>query len=1435
MLLASFSPLYAQPITITPGYYQVDNALKLIICNRIPGVPSTPQSVTLVFDKNYTLAGTGEALQVGKEYALGSSNGNYKLYFTNFSIIALNTNSVAISDDENRTKGTVTVADPAAPLFTASMGIRIRGNTSRMHPKKSYNMELWKDTEGKEELETSLLGMREDSKWFFKAMYNEPLRANNMTAWKIWIKMHQLYYKSQEPDALPGIRNRYCDVFINNAYNGVHMLTEDLDRKQLKLKKTKDNGEIRGELYKSGYGSDASAYSSVFNQNELLPFNNNSEVWAGYEMDYPKEPYWNRLFDLTSFVVKSSDADFKSQIGSKFRLDNLIDYFLFLNAIGGVDDNFGNNQFVVRYKENEPYIYVPWDLDVTMGNQEGTTDNIVERIGTNGLFYRLLTTNPNGFKSRMRKRWFALRQSDWTTANFRKNLTDNVTALTNDGAYKREGLRWAGSFNTNELNPVLTWIEKRLAFLDQYFSEFPAEDPSAVEISLLNFTAQVSGSEKLLQWTTRFEKNANRFEIEYSADGVAFSKVGQVTATGNSSTETSYQFTHANAAAVAYYRLKIFNNDELANYGPTVLVGACPGPPAIPTVSASVTAINAGQSQLLKATGCAHTVVWNTGQVGSQITVTPAVTTSYQALCRQGAGCESAFSNSLTIQVNQQTAYDGYLNTVSCGTISGWAWDGKKPNTSLMVEILDGQKVVAMVPATIYRPELKTAGKGNGFHAYAFSTPKSLQDNKAHIISARVQGSSFILKQSSRSLTCPPVQNLPKAPPIGPLAATVNTEFNWALPMFYDEDFGTLFYGLTGLPDGLSFNLIGREISGIPTATGTYNLVYTANDGQSSVSTPVTLVVGSNTPQSTNQPPVAPVVTPLSATVNAGFSASLPAFTDTDPLTYELKGLPAGLQFSNRQISGSPTESGSFSLTYTASDGQATTPVLIALTVADAQTPPPGNQPPIAPVVTPLSATVNTGFSATLPAFTDTDPLTYTLTGLPNGLQFGNRQITGTPTVSGSFSLTYTATDTQAASTSLVLALTVQSVSPPVTVTGNFEGYLDKVECGTIRGWAWDRNKPNTPLLLEFFANGVSIGTTLADIYRQDLKDAGKGNGAHAYSFMTPSSVKTGVSIQLSAKVKDSDYLLKGSPKALNCPSEGTPSNVAPVAPAVSPLSATVNVGFSASLPAFTDADPLTYTLSGLPAGLQFSNRQITGTPTVSGSFSLTYTATDPQGASAFVLVGLSISPLGSGSTPVTVTGNFEGYLDKVECSSIRGWVWDRNKPNAALSVEFFANGVSIGTAMADQFRQDLKDAGKGNGAHVYTFVTPGSVKTGQTYKISAKVQNSSYTLNWSPKDLTCPSGSRLSGESGDAETVAGLQIWPNPSTGRFEVEYRLSAGRPGTLSVVDGSGRSWYRQEVSGGGTQRQTIDLTGTRGGFFIQLRQGKSVQSKKILLTP
>ena len=98
----------------------------------------------------------------------------------------------------------------------------------------------------------------------------------------------------------------------------------------------------------------------------------------------------------------------------------------------------------------------------------------------------------------------------------------------------------------------------------------------------------------------------------------------------------------------------------------------------------------------------------------------------------------------------------------------------------------------------------------------------------------------------------------------------------------------------------------------------------------------------------------------------------------------------------------------------------------------------------------------------------------------------------------------------------------------------------------------------------------------------------------------------------------------------------------------------------------------------------------------------------------------------------------YEGYLDGADCNQIWGWAWDQNRPNTPINVDIYANNIYVATVPANQFRQDLLNAGKGNGNHAFAFVVPTSLKNGQLQNISVKFGGTNTQLFWSPRPITC-------------------------------------------------------------------------------------------------
>lgn len=81
--------------------------------------------------------------------------------------------------------------------------------------------------------------------------------------------------------------------------------------------------------------------------------------------------------------------------------------------------------------------------------------------------------------------------------------------------------------------------------------------PIVLPIELKSFTAEKVNNTTQLVWESLTEEGVSRFEIERSADGANYSKIGEIKATGNSHSLLKYDFIdNAPVFGVSYYRLK---------------------------------------------------------------------------------------------------------------------------------------------------------------------------------------------------------------------------------------------------------------------------------------------------------------------------------------------------------------------------------------------------------------------------------------------------------------------------------------------------------------------------------------------------------------------------------------------------------------------------------------------------------------------------------------------------------------------------------------------------------------------------------------------------------------------------------------------------------------------------------------------------------------
>ncbi|MGI4866841.1 MAG: FG-GAP-like repeat-containing protein [Janthinobacterium lividum] len=104
--------------------------------------------------------------------------------------------------------------------------------------------------------------------------------------------------------------------------------------------------------------------------------------------------------------------------------------------------------------------------------------------------------------------------------------------------------------------------------------------PAPLPVVLTSFTGQALAAGNVLRWATASEANSDRFEVERSADGQEFVKIGQQAASGTTNASHTYQFTDAAApAAISYYRLRQVDFDGTTSYSPVVTLAASASAP----------------------------------------------------------------------------------------------------------------------------------------------------------------------------------------------------------------------------------------------------------------------------------------------------------------------------------------------------------------------------------------------------------------------------------------------------------------------------------------------------------------------------------------------------------------------------------------------------------------------------------------------------------------------------------------------------------------------------------------------------------------------------------------------------------------------------------------------------------------------------------------
>ncbi|MBI1765235.1 MAG: putative Ig domain-containing protein, partial [Acidobacteria bacterium] len=674
------------------------------------------------------------------------------------------------------------------------------------------------------------------------------------------------------------------------------------------------------------------------------------------------------------------------------------------------------------------------------------------------------------------------------------------------------------------------------------------------------------------------------------------------------------------------------------------------------------------------------------------------------------------------------------------------------------------------------------------------------------------------------------------------------------------------------LPTGMTLSSSGL-LSGTPTQSGSFPITVKVTDvnGCMGISATYTLVIVCQTITVT-----APAV--ATGTVGVPFSQTFTqagALGNAANFTLNSGALPPGLVLAlNGQLSGTPTQAGTFPITVKVTDGNGCTGVSATYTlVISCPT------ITIAPASLP-NGTYGTAYSQTVTA-SPAGVWNYTVTAgaLPNGLSLNATSglISGTPNFVGTFNFTITAKyyDNCPATKAytIVINCPVVTLAPANLLTGTIGlGYSQTVTASPAGTYNYAVTTGTLPPGVTInAATGVISGTpTLVGTFTFTITATGANDlagcpGSKQYTIIincrtvtiSPTTLpggKVGVAYnQTISATPAAAYaftvsqgtlppgltlnggtgVLSGTPTTLGtynftitatdpdtCPGS-QPYSVVITCPVLvlSPTTlptGTVGVLYQPQNFATTPAGTYSFSITSgtLPAGLSLTSAGLlSGTPTQSGSFPITVTATDANlctGSRSYTLVINSCPPITV--DPQTVVAGVSGSAYTQSFTATGGlapytFALSGSLP-AGLSLS--AAGVLSGTPTqigSYSFTVFAKDANQCNGARAYTLsvtlgctfgITPG----GQSFAASGGTGTVAVTANsgcgWSATSsdpwITINSGASGTGNGSVAYTVA-----PDAATG-VRVGTLVVAGQsftitqtgvPRALADFDGDGKT--------------------------------------------
>ena len=447
---------------------------------------SKKNKAKLLFTQDYTATDKQSAIANGQPFsflALGKNGyGEYNLVFTGLPMITFHGTEYTADDGSQLFAISVYDTDHKGDwVTTCYTKSRLRGNTSLVYEKKSLRLYLKEimDDGTFEKCNKNLLGLRDDDDWILNALYADNTRIRDQLCIDLW---NEVGAKTPGYGYQYGTDSVMTEVFINDGYQGIYDLMVPIDAKQLGLSPVSEqliqNTDVVERIYKKKYSREWLSSDFVGE----LPDPNSPDYRGGFYLKgdtiLQNEQEWEPLYRIAE-ALGSDEKTFASEITEYNDQQNLIDNWLFYQAIAGFDNENKNYYYVVRNRDGKEYGYfIPWDMNISFGMVYA--DNVyfseeLAAIATEPVTWqpaqRMIELDVDNSKELLQRTWNKWRNSTFSDEAIIERIQELEHKVKDSGAFKREDARYPNGNQKEDFSYIYDFAVNRLAYVDGYVEE----------------------------------------------------------------------------------------------------------------------------------------------------------------------------------------------------------------------------------------------------------------------------------------------------------------------------------------------------------------------------------------------------------------------------------------------------------------------------------------------------------------------------------------------------------------------------------------------------------------------------------------------------------------------------------------------------------------------------------------------------------------------------------------------------------------------------------------------------------------------------------------------------------------------------------------------------------------------------------------------------